>query len=148
MNNFTPAQLDEFVKHYLVTALWSSTDWRSQEDSPEYDPEHDGENLDDSYSWDDATPSTLEEAREDVQDFLRQCTEAGIDLLDEDTFPDRGEWSNIAQHGHDLWLTRNHHGAGFWDRGYPKAIGDKLTEIVDGMGTRDAWPNGDSYIID
>ena len=24
---------------------------------------------------------------------------------------------NISQAGHDFWLTRNRHGAGFWDRG-------------------------------
>jgi hypothetical protein len=37
-----------------------------------------------------------------------------------------------AQVGHDFWLTRNHHGAGFWDR--PEIYGgeenaEKLTEI-------------------
>jgi hypothetical protein len=29
--------------------------------------------------------------------------------------------------GHDFWLTRGHHGAGFWDRELGK-LGDKLTE--------------------
>ena len=27
------------------------------------------------------------------------------------------EWSIAARAGHDFWLTRNGHGAGFWDRG-------------------------------
>lgn len=36
-----------------------------------------------------------------------------------------GDWS---QHGHDFLLTRNHHGAGFWDRGYPDNISTQLTE--------------------
>ena len=36
------------------------------------------------------------------------------------------EWTD-EQIGHDLWLTRGGHGAGFWDRGLPN--GDKLTEI-------------------
>lgn len=31
-----------------------------------------------------------------------------------------------AQHGHDFYLTRNWHGAGFWDRGYGE-LGDILT---------------------
>lgn len=30
------------------------------------------------------------------------------------------------QNGHDFWLTRNYHAVGFWDRGYPKEIGDTL----------------------
>jgi hypothetical protein len=148
VNAFTPAQLDEFVKHYLIAALWSSTDWRSQSDSPEYDPEHEGENMDDTYSWDEATPDTLAEARADALDFIRQATEAGIDLLDTVMFPARAGYSGIACHGHDLWLTRNGHGVGFWDRGYPEAIGDKLTDLAKGMGEHNAWPAGDSYMIE
>ena len=37
------------------------------------------------------------------------------------------------QLGHDLWLTRNYHGAGFWDRGLGE-IGDKLTELAHSYG--------------
>ena len=33
-----------------------------------------------------------------------------------------------AQAGHDLWLTTNGHGVGFWDRGLGD-LGDKLTEL-------------------
>ena len=32
-----------------------------------------------------------------------------------------------SQAGHDLWLTAQGHGAGFWDRGHPKEIGDALS---------------------
>lgn len=68
MNALTKTQINEFLHHYLVAALWSSTDWRSQTDSPEYDPEHEGENMDDSYSPEDASPATLTEALEDILD--------------------------------------------------------------------------------
>ena len=37
------------------------------------------------------------------------------------------------QLGHDLWLTRNRHGAGFWDRGLGE-IGYKLTELAHSYG--------------
>lgn len=33
---------------------------------------------------------------------------------------------NEAQAGHDFWLTRNRHGAGFWDRGLAQ-VGELLT---------------------
>lgn len=33
---------------------------------------------------------------------------------------------NLSQAGHDFWLTRNGHGAGFWDGGWPE-FGDILT---------------------
>ena len=35
--------------------------------------------------------------------------------------------------GRDLWLTRNRHGTGFWDRGLGE-IGDKLTELAHSYG--------------
>ena len=44
---------------------------------------------------------------------------------------------SAEQNGHDFWLTRNHHGAGFWDRGYPKDISDRLTESAEKMGEVD-----------
>lgn len=35
--------------------------------------------------------------------------------------------------GHDFWLTRNRHGAGFWDRGLG-ALGDRLTDAAHAYG--------------
>ena len=44
-----------------------------------------------------------------------------------------------GQLGHDLWLTRNHHGAGFWDR--PKLYGEEqanlFTRLSRAMGGHD-----------
>lgn len=37
------------------------------------------------------------------------------------------------QVGHDFWLTRNHHGAGFWDRGLGE-LGDRLTKAAHAYG--------------
>lgn len=37
------------------------------------------------------------------------------------------------QAGHDFWLTRNGHGAGFWDGDWPET-GDKLTEASKAYG--------------
>ena len=36
--------------------------------------------------------------------------------------------------GHDLLLTRNHHGAGFWDGDWPKGVGKRLTDAADRLG--------------
>ncbi len=36
--------------------------------------------------------------------------------------------------GHDFWLTRNGHGAGFWDRDLGE-VGDKLTKIAESFGS-------------
>ncbi len=52
---------------------------------------------------------------------------------------------NDEQIGHDLWLTRNGHGAGFWDRGLGE-IGDKLADIAKGMGSKYAYVGDDGLI--
>jgi len=98
-------KMNSFLNAYLVTALWSSID---EKDNP----------LDDNYSIDDFSEKALKQADKDCDLFIEK---AG-DLLD--GFDD----TNI---GHDFWLTRNGHGAGFWDGDYPDDIGDKLTEIAD-----------------
>lgn len=40
---------------------------------------------------------------------------------------------NAAQAGHDFWLTRNGHGAGFWDGDWD-TLGDVLTKISHSYG--------------
>jgi hypothetical protein len=47
--------------------------------------------------------------------------------------PDAGSpWAAI---GHDLWLTCNGHGVGFWDRDeLPEDVGQRLTEVCRKMG--------------
>ena len=50
-----------------------------------------------------------------------------------------------AQIGHDLWLTRNGHGAGFWDRGLG-AQGDSLTAICEALGGVDSYVGDDGFL--
>lgn len=50
------------------------------------------------------------------------------------------------QLGHDLWLTRQGHGAGFWDRGYPYEIGNELTEYAKALGTVDIYIDEAGYL--
>lgn len=42
----------------------------------------------------------------------------------------RDEYTKWECHGHDLWLTGQRHGVGYWDRGYG-SIGDKLTKAAE-----------------
>jgi hypothetical protein len=60
----------------------------------------------------------------DVDSFLQKVQQAG--LLEPYLEGDDTSWPQL---GHDFWLTRNNHGAGFWDRGLGE-IGEKLTEIA------------------
>lgn len=47
---------------------------------------------------------------------------------------------DAAQLGHDLWLTRNGHGTGFWDRPeiYGETNGTLFTRLAKAMGEHDA----------
>lgn len=106
-------KLDRFTIAYLECALWSSTD--------EADPAG-GQPMDSNYSIDDCTQSFLRQAAADCLVFQRDNAEllehAGGEEMD----------------GHDFWLTRNRHGAGFWDRGYFKPIEDGLTDAAHAFG--------------
>ena len=90
----TPDQIDLITRHYLFCALWASTD-------------DEGEPLDSGRDLDDIADETKAKAREDVADFLGLLEREGVAWSD---------YWNPEQFGHDFWLTRNGHGAGFWDR--------------------------------
>ena len=112
------------LEDYLGSALWSSND---DEDEP----------LDTNYSIRDIAKSTINAAKKDLAKFWKQ---AG-DLL-------KGE--DEAQIAHDFWLTRNGHGAGFWDRKYNNdedgTKGDKLTKIAEKFGEINLYVGDDGKI--
>jgi hypothetical protein len=107
--------MNTITKAYLTAALWSSITY-------------DGEALDANYSIEDFAPEALARAEADVTLFLEAVKARGLDVsgLEDDSI------------GHDLWLTRNRYGSGFWDRGLG-ALGTALTEIAHGLGGVDCY---------
>lgn len=77
------------------------------------------------YTIDDLDALALEEMQRELDDFIGSC-------LAED--PNVFDGINAEQIGHDFWLTRNHHGVGFWDRGLGDR-GDWLTKRCHPYGT-------------
>lgn len=47
--------------------------------------------------------------------------------------------------GHDFWLTRNGHGAGFWDGDWPEA-GDALTVAAKAFGEVNLYVGDDGFV--
>lgn len=134
MRTINGVDLDEFTVHYLIAALWSSND----ESTPQG-----GEPLDQNYDLDDIAVETLQQAKEDCEAFQRDNA-ADLALVPE--HPRGGEdWSVDAFNGHDFWLTRNRHGAGFWDRGYGD-LGRRLTDAAHVWGTVDLYVGDDGRI--
>ncbi len=115
--------LEEFLGSYYEAALWSSVD---DNDEP----------MDSNYSISDISPESQEKAQKDSLAFLNQ----NMDTLDSisDNY-------SIEQAGHDFWLTRVGHGAGFWDRGLGEA-GDTLTASSKEFGNVDIVVGDDGQL--
>ena len=111
--------LDTFTTHYLIAAMWSTSD-ESTDDG--------GNPIDDTFYLCDFYSDALASARKDCNDFRAQAGDL-LNGIDEE------------QAGHDFWMTREGHGVGFWDRDLGE-IGDKLSNIATGFG------NGDLYVGD
>ncbi len=122
-------KIDLLIRHYLVCALWSSTD-------------ENGEPLNDGRDIDDIADKTKAQAQEDILDFLGLLERDGVDW--------RKFWTP-EQLGHDFWLTRNGHGAGFWDRASineteKHALGETLTKWAQAMGSVDLYVGDDGAV--
>lgn len=89
--------LNAFIEAYIECALWSSTHW-----------DEDGNMLGclDDYCAE-FSPELMAETVKDCTNFFEAHRHLWADERDYDD----------ASAGHDFWLTRNGHGAGFWDRG-------------------------------
>lgn len=120
-NPLPAAVPDSFLAAYLAAMLWSSTD------------DDDGTPLDSNYAESDIHPDSLDKCLRDCAEFFALCESKGLDPL-----PEYGDarYSNAELSGHDFWLTRNGHGAGYWDRGL--GTGDALTEAAHTFG--ECWP--------
>ena len=111
--------MDMFTSSYIEAALWSSTD--NVDDSG-------GEPLDANYDINDIEPTTLAQIIEDCKQFQTDHADLIAD--------------NLERAGHDFWLTRNHHGAGFWDGDWPEPAATILTQSAN------AWGEVDLYVTD
>jgi hypothetical protein len=112
-------ELDKFTQAYIECAIWSSTD-------------DDGDPLDGEFTVDDLSPECLKQMTDDCADFQQ-------------SFAHLMEGLDPAQCGHDFWLTRNRHGAGFWDRGLGE-IGRQLTDMAHPYGECNLYVAADNRI--
>lgn len=110
--------LDEILDGYKVCAVWTATNGERQ--------------LDETHSAGDIEPESLARMRADCQAFV-----TANEALLGDMEPE--------QVGHDLWLTRNGHGTGFWDRGLGER-GDKLADAARAMGESNLYIGDDDKV--
>lgn len=116
------SHLEEFQRGYLRAALWSSTDTHPQT----------GEDVsldDGDWEW---AEGAEEEMNAEAASFFAKHRGA-LELYAERISYDPSKGTPYDYAGHDLWLTRNGHGAGFWDRGLGE-LGKRLASYC-GWGT-------------
>lgn len=125
----SPKEL-QFIAHafdgYVECALWSTSV------CPTDDPDETPEPLDADYESGDIHQDTLDEMLTDVVGFVSEY------------------WGDVStlhpgSVGHDFWLTREGHGAGFWDRGLG-VVGDRLTEACKSYGGYDLYIGDDGMV--
>jgi hypothetical protein len=116
------------LDQYIATALWSTN-------ADHRDPEGTGcaGHMDDHFTVSDLAPKAREAMRAELTDFIDGCAAAALDFWQAEL--------GAGQVGCDFWLTRNGHGAGFWDR-FVTGIGATFGRYL----TEQARPYGQSYI--
>lgn len=127
--------LDVFTRHYLAAALFFSRDEDYGDDEL---------HLAANYDINDCAPDFLLQAFLDCQKFQHEqegSLRVAYEMYRERGFsyhPDAGSPEACA--GHDFFLTRQGHGAGFWDRGFGP-VGDALT------GAAKAFPELHLFVL-
>jgi hypothetical protein len=123
--NYALSGIEEeiLIEQALVTLLWSEYDWAHDSMTP----------LDELFDTNDFSDEAVSVLKGDLFAFI----EANADDLD------GLELEGIA---HDFILTRNGHGTGFWDRGYPNGIGDRLSEATKPFGEIRAYQGDDGKL--
>lgn len=104
--------------------------------------------MDDNYGPDDIDSASLDAMRNECNAWL-DSNAADVTLYCEQirSLP---ECTDMERAGHDLWLTRNRHGTGFWDRVYgddlDKDLGERLTEAAHKIGERHLYLGDDGVV--
>ena len=122
---FSPSDQREFFHHFTVALLWSSTG------------EDPGE-LTDEHGLSDLAEVTSKNLQDACNGFLEEHGALVNQALDQDGY-------SLEQAGHDLALSCNEHGAGFFDRGLGD-VGETLQEAAQSFGPIVAYLGDDGLV--
>lgn len=100
---------EDMLVSYLETALWSSCHYKDDDDC--------GEPFDSFCDINDLAEETIIESIKDLSDFMSQVMDAELSFEDMPS----------SYIGHNYWLNRVGHGAGFWDTDLND--GNKISDI-------------------
>lgn len=135
--DMTPQQfrdtVDPFTRGYVDCAFWLTMFHHGTCDA----------NLDEAgFSIEDCSEDLLDKLVSDCATFQREQSEHISEAYLLRT-PDH-DW--LGTYGHDLWLTRNGHGAGYWDGDYAEPHATALDRAAKAMGAVELYVGDDGRI--
>jgi hypothetical protein len=143
--------LGRFTEDYARAMLWANTremavpDSECQADGPGQEESHDLGICSHNGSQATDAPVFPEDWQTPADGWALRAFAVASQRSIQDDCRDfvAGNWSDLegidaGEAGHDFALTRNGHGAGFWDRGLGDA-GDRLTNASKPYGASGAW---------
>lgn len=145
------ADVAAMVAGYLECQLWAQLDY----DNPSCECHADDPqgafhnfNLDERYGVDDVDPEYVDGLTDEFSALVTEHPLAVRMFLGERGLreqPSR-QFDRNELFGHDFYLTREGHGAGFWDRGLG-TLGDYLTDIAKHAGSADELSDNGSGVL-
>lgn len=121
---------------YITAGIWSEGCQGTAEHDNCRGSDCDTSLMDIGYGSEHLSAAAARDAEADVEGFIKGCLAERpncFDTIDDDAI------------GHDIWLTRNGHGAGFWDRGLGE-LGDWLTGMCKPMGSAYMYINASGEV--
>lgn len=140
------AEFRAFVNGYVSAMLWANT-MRYNDDMGEtesFDAYYAGHRIDDGTRY--GSELAYRELVDDCEQFVKANWRTLREVATKH-FKSKYDPHEWEQHGHDYALTRNGHGAGYWDRGYG-VLGDELSEAAKLDGPQNLFYEDGTFFVE
>lgn len=150
LKDLSQKDANEILQGYIEAAIWTEEEMLEDEATAEIDDEDDEMSDVDKiialkgkidskdfeyFAEEDVNVDSKISAYLDIKTFIQK---AGDEAVKEAI-----EKEGLFQLGMDFWLTRNGHGAGFWDRGYSNDNEKKLVQAAKDMRSKNLYVGDD-----
>jgi hypothetical protein len=148
--DLTQEQLNSILKGYIDAALWTEEDiLKDQLSEIDFNEDDEDDEIEkiiqlhnslnrkpiDNFTREDIDDNSLIDAYADIKKF--------VELAGKEPFEYALEELGLERIGHDIWLTRNRHGAGFFDHSFDDDIELSLMNAAQKLGEKSLYVGDD-----
>ena len=148
--DLTQEQLNSILKGYIDAALWTEEDiLKDQLSEIDFNEDDEDDEIEkiiqlhnslnrkpiDNFTREDIDDNSLIDAYTDIKKF--------VELAGKEPFEYALEELGLERIGHDIWLTRNRHGAGFFDHSFDDDIELSLMNAAQKLGEKSLYVGDD-----